>query len=80
MTDENEIVVLEKAPQVAFCFLKKLRVTPFVKPNGRVAFKVKGDVAGVLAELASNPEVPLLDYLNRLDTVRSLIFTLKDAR
>jgi len=77
MSDETEII-LDKAPQVAYCSLKKLHVTPFLKPDGRVAFRVKGDVAGVLAELAGNPQIFLLDYLNRLDAIRSIIFTLKD--
>jgi hypothetical protein len=76
----DEITVMEKAPQVAYCSLKKLHVIPFLKSDGRVAFYVKGDVAGALADLAGNPKVPLLDFLNRLDTVRQIIFTLKEDR
>lgn len=75
MTQEE--VIMEKATQVAYCSLKKLHVTPFVKSDGRVAFKVKGNVSAVLAELQSNPSIPILDYLNRLETIRSFIFTLK---
>lgn len=74
---ELEEVIMEKATQVAYCSLKKLHVTPFVKPDGRVAFRVRGNVSDVLAELQANPSVPLLDYLNRLETIRSFIFTLK---
>lgn len=75
MTQEE--VIMEKATQVAFCSLRKLHVTPFVKPDGRVAFRVKGNVSDVLTELQTNPKIPILDYLNRLEVIRSFIFTLK---
>lgn len=75
-----EEVVIEKAPQVAFCSLRKLHVTPFVKADGRVAFRVKGNVSEVLAELQENPKVPILDFLTRLDTIRQFIFTLKNQK
>ena len=74
---EQEIITMEKATQVAFCSLKKLHVTPFVKPDGRVAFHIKGNVSEVLSELQANPRIRLLDYIQRLDTIRSFIFTLK---
>ena len=74
MTEE---IIMEKATQVAFCSLRNLHVTPFVKPDGRVAFRIKGNVSDVLSELQTNPSIPILDYLNRLETIRSFIFTLK---
>jgi len=74
---KNEEITLDKATQVAFCSLKKLRIIPFIKTDGRVSFKIKGNVTEVLAELQGNPKVPILDYLNRLDIIRSIIFTLK---
>lgn len=77
MPKANEEIVMEKATQVAFCSLKKLHVTPFEKPNGRIAFNVKGNVSEVLTELNTNPSIPILDYIQRLETVRSIIFTLK---
>ena len=73
----QEEVIMEKATQVAYCSLEKLHITPFVQSNGRVAFKVKGNVSAVLAKLQTNPSIPILDYLNRLETIRSFIFTLK---
>jgi hypothetical protein len=77
MKDEQEEIVMEKATQVAFCSLKKLHITPFVKPDGRVAFRIVGNVSEVLGELQTNPRVRILDYLQRLESVRSLIFSLK---
>lgn len=75
--NEQEEVVMEKATHVAFCSLKKLHITPFKKPDGRVAFRVKGNVSEVLTELQTNPKIPILDYLQRYETVRSVIFSLK---
>jgi hypothetical protein len=77
--EKEEIIEMEKAPHVAFCSLRNLIVTPFVKDNGRVAFRIKGRVSEVLAELQQNPLVPLLDYLNRLNAVRGFIFELKKS-
>ena len=74
---KQEQVELDKATYVAYCSLENLHVTPVVKENGRVNFRVKGNVGEVLAKLQSNPSVKLLDYLNKLELVRSLIFTLK---
>jgi len=73
----EEEVIMEKATQVAYCSLRKLRVTPFLKPNGRVAFKVRGNVSAILSELQENPSVPILDYFQRYENVRSIIFTMK---
>ncbi len=78
MNEVSETIVLEKAPLVAFCSLKGCHIKPFTKDDGRVAFEVQGDVHSVLADLSSNPTVPILDYLNRLDSVRTVIFTLKN--
>jgi hypothetical protein len=74
---EEQVIVMENASQVAFCSLKKLHITPFVKPDGRVAFSVKGDISKVLSELSENPLIPILDYIQRLDTIRSIIFSMK---
>ncbi|MHA2217491.1 MAG: hypothetical protein ACXACY_16260 [Candidatus Hodarchaeales archaeon] len=75
--EKKEEVEMEKATMVAFCSLKGLHVTPFVKPNGRVAFRVKGNVSEVLAELQNNPLINVLAFIQRLDIVRGFIFTLK---
>jgi hypothetical protein len=80
MQNEKEEIILDKAPYVAFCSLKKLNISPFVKKDGRVAFRISGNVSEVLGELQTNPLVPILDYLQRLETIRSLIFSLKGNR
>ena len=74
-----EEIEIEKATQVAYLSLKGLHVTPFTKSNGRVAFRVRGAISEVLAELQGNPPVPILDYIQRFETVRSIIFTLKNG-
>jgi len=78
--EEQEKVVIDKAPQVAYCSLRKLHCKPFVDNFGRVKFEVSGPVMEILSELQNNPKVPLLDFLNRLDAVRSIIFTLKGRK
>jgi len=75
-----EEVELTKDTYVAFCSLRNLHVTPIVKENGRVNFRVRGNVGEVLAEIQSNPKVRLLDFLNRLASVRSLIFSMKGTK
>ncbi len=77
MANRKEEVTMEKATQVAYCSLKKLHITPFVKSDGRVAFNVKGNVTEVLADLYTNPSVHILSYIQRLETIRNIIFTLK---
>jgi hypothetical protein len=77
MTKRDELIILEKAEQIAFLSLRKCRVTPFVKPNGRVAFSVRGDITGALAELEGNAKVPILDFLKRLESVKSVIYAMK---
>lgn len=79
MPKEKEEVIIEKASTVAFLSLKKCHVTPFVKPNGRVAFRVRGNVSKILSELQANPLVNLLDYIQRLDSTRSIIFLMKES-
>jgi hypothetical protein len=77
MPKAKEEVIMEKATQVAFLSLKKCHITPLMQDNGRIAFRVKGNITKALGELQENPKVNILDYLQKLETIRSLIFTLK---
>lgn len=74
----DEKVIIEKATQVAFLSLRGLSCKPVVGEDGRVRFEFAGPVLETLAELQQNPKVNILDFINRLDAVRSVIFTLKD--
>jgi hypothetical protein len=76
MIDENE-TVLENASVVAVCVVKGLHKIPFKKSDGRVAFIVKGDVAGALNCIYENEPIRINDYLKALASVRNAIFTLK---
>lgn len=78
MPNEKEEIIMEKATTVAFLSLKKLHCAPFCKENGRVAFRISGNVSEVLAELQTNPRVNILSFLQRLEAVRSVIFSLKN--
>lgn len=78
MKKKSEPLVFEKATQLAFLSLENCQLKPFRKPGGRVAFEVSGDVYGALARLSTNPPVPILDYINRLDAIRSVIFSMKE--
>lgn len=76
--ETNEEMIIEKDRLVAYLSLSGIHCQPFLQDNGRVAFKCLGRVTEVLADLQGNPRVRLLDYMQRLDSVRQLIFSLKD--
>lgn len=76
---KDEVIQVERATQVAYFSLRGLHVTPYVRSDGRVVFTVRGAISKVLAELQGNPSVPILDYIQRFETVRGIIFTLKNG-
>jgi hypothetical protein len=80
----EEEIETEKIPQVTFLSLRnkeyKLHITPFTKIDGRVGFKVKGNISAALAELQENPSIPILDYIHRMETIKQIVFTLKGKR
>lgn len=81
MKDEKvEEVLIEKSNLVAYLSLKKCHIMPVVQKNGRVAFRVRGEVSRFLSELQNDPKERILSYINRLEAVRSLIFTLKNSQ
>jgi hypothetical protein len=74
----DEEVIMRKATTITFASIRGLLLTPYTEPNGRVAFKAKGNVSEVLAELQTNPLIPVLDFIQRLEAIRSIIFTMKN--
>lgn len=70
-------VVLEDWAIVAYLTLKGLKVTPFKKSDGRVAFLVDGDVESAVGDIYSNKKVGINDYIKALRSVRGAIFTLR---
>lgn len=77
MTDDKE-TVLEDWAIVAYLSLKdNIEITPFKKSDGRVAFRVKGDIDQALSEIYQNKKVGIQDYMKALRTVRNTIFILK---
>lgn len=75
--EDKEEVVLEKAPFVAVCSCFKCHITPFRDSDGRVRFRARGPVTEALTAIQNNIPIPIGDFLSKLDTVRSLIFSLK---
>lgn len=73
-----EKIVLDDASVVAFLSLKKFKVTPQTKPDGRVGFLVEGkNINDALQELYANAPVGVLDYIKTFKGLRSSIFALK---
>lgn len=68
---------LEDTSIVAYLALKKHRFKPIKRPDGRIVFQIQGDIESDLQSLYLNPDVPILDYIKWLKTVRGSIFSLK---
>ncbi len=79
MKAKNEILI-DDATVVAFLLLRNCNVTPFKKPDGRVSFKVTGDISKDLQALYGNAEVGILDYTRALKSIRTTIFSMKAAK
>lgn len=75
--------VLEDWSIIAFCSLPEiqkkyqLKITPFKQTNGRIAFRVRGDVESAIADIYTNKKVGINDYIKSLRSVRNVIFTLR---
>jgi hypothetical protein len=83
MTKEKkkvEEVLIEKTTTVTWLSIKGCHCTPLRQPTGRIAFRVKGPISELLGELSQNPRVNILDFLNRYEMIRSIIFSLKDQK
>lgn len=78
--------ILEDWSIVAFCSLPEiqkkyhLEVIPFKQSNGRIAFKVSGDVESAINEIYVNKKVGVNDYIRTLRSVRNAIFTLRTLK
>ncbi len=78
---ELDTTVLDDASVVAFLCLKKFKITPQVKPDGKVGFLVEGTrINDALQELYANAPVGVLDYIKTFKALRSSIFALKAQR
>jgi hypothetical protein len=73
-------IILEKAQLIALASYYGCHCTPFIDTDGRVRFEVRGPVTEALASVQNNSLIHIGDYLSKLESVRSLIFSLKDAR
>ncbi len=56
---------------------EKHKIIPFKKTDGRIAFKVYGDVESTLEKIYSNASVGSLDVIRAIKLVRSMIFSLR---
>lgn len=76
-----EKMVLDDASVVAFLSLQQLKITPQIKPDGRVGFLVEGkNINEALQDLYSNAPVGVLDYIKTFKALRSSIFALKGGQ
>jgi len=70
--------IISNAYIAAFLSLSGVKLTPIRQPDGRVAFRIDSNPASAFADFAANKTVPIIDYVQRLQAVKSIIFTLKD--
>ena len=69
---EDSIIagILETFPEI-------IDVTPEKSPNGRVQYRIIGDVEGALAKIYQNHPIGALDALKAIKSARQAIFSLK---
>jgi hypothetical protein len=79
MKNVDKVTIIEDAMLVAWLSLKKHKITPKRRPDGRIVFEITGNIDSDLEELYANGKVGALDFLKALKTIRSSIFALKDS-
>ena len=81
---QKQETVFEDYSIISFCSLPEIQkkyeliITPFKQSNGRVAFRVIGDIESAVAEIYANKKVGISDFMKALRSVRSTIFTLRN--
>lgn len=76
--------VLEDYSIISFCSLPEIQkkynltITPFKKTDGRIAFRVQGDIESAINEIYSNKKVGINDYIKCLRNTRNAIYTLRN--
>ncbi|MEW6417624.1 MAG: hypothetical protein AB1480_05830 [Nitrospirota bacterium] len=74
-----ETQIFDNAPIIAYLGECGCECEPF-PDRERVKFKVTGPISRLLRELQQNPKMPVLSYIQRLSTIRGLIFQLKKGK
>jgi hypothetical protein len=75
----TKVIELEDSIIVAYLFLKGHRFIPTKREDGRVVFRVEGDISEDLQEIYQNVQVGILDFIKSLKAIRSSIFALKGS-
>lgn len=68
---------LEDATIVAFLSLKNHKITPHKRIDGRMFFRVEGDISSSLQSLYCNEKIGVLDFIKSFKSTKSCIFSLK---
>jgi hypothetical protein len=74
---KEEWVVIDDTNIVAYLHLCGFKFAPFQKGEGRIGFKVYGDIDSTLASFYGNNQVGIQDYVKCLKTVRGSMFLYK---
>lgn len=75
LTDPAIAAVFKAHPRKTFI------VSPVKLPDGKVGFDIEGiNIDETLQEIYSNMQIPILDFLQALKTLRGAIFALKGGR
>ena len=79
MKNNNEWVTIDDTNIVAYLHLCGCKFTPFKKgEEGRVSFKIFGDIDAYLASYYDNNKVGIQDYVSCLKKVRGSMFLIKE--
>lgn len=52
----------------------------FLRPTGKVSFRVKGNIEAALSRIYANEKVPILDFIKEIKSLRNSIFVLRTTR
>lgn len=52
----------------------------FLRPSGKVSFRVKGDIQSALSRIYANEKVPIMDFIKEIKSLRNSIFVLRTTR
>lgn len=76
LADENQVFIeTTDYAQATLYGLFGMKVEPFRGSNGRVAFRVYGEVTEVQQKIIANTPVGCLDFIRELKLIRSMLFT-----
>lgn len=78
MADEKELELDDPTITAAIVQFGCIAET-FLRPSGKVAFKVKGPVQSALSRIYANDKIPIMDFIKEIKSLRNSIFILRST-